>query len=198
MKRSRIAHIIAVATLLMGAATPAHAQPGTVAITSVTLIDGTGAPARDAMTVILRDGRITDVDPSATARIPDGATIVDGSGKFLIPGLWDMHVHLSKAGAGSLPLLVAHGVTSVRDMGGDAAQLLTWRADVDAGRRVGPRIRLAGPMLESPGRVAKMRKRGTVEPVDRFRVEVRDAADAERVVDSLDRMTDPAARTGGP
>ncbi len=187
MHRSTIAYVLIAASLAC-VPTLGRAQPGSIAITSVTLIDGTGAPARGAMTVILRDGRITDVDPSATARIPDGATIVDGSGKFLIPGLWDMHVHLSKAGAGSLPLLVAYGVTTVRDMGGDAEQLLGWRADIGAGRRVGPRLRLAGPMLESPERVAKMRKRGTVEPVDRFRAGVGDAADAERVVDSLDRL----------
>ena len=166
----------------------ANAQGATVAITAVTLIDGTGTPARESMTVIVRAGHVAEVVTAASASIPGDAIVVEGRGKFLIPGLWDMHVHLSKAGAGSLPLLVANGVTTVRDMGGDANQLLGWRADIDAGRRIGPRIRLAGPMLESPERVAKMRKRDTVEPVDRFRAGVGDAADAERVVDSLDRL----------
>ena len=188
MKRSPIVHVVILAVLLAGLWTPAHAQPGATAITSVTLIDGTGGTARTAMTVVVRDGRITGVSPTATARIPEGATVIDGSGKFLIPGLWDMHVHLSKAGAGSLPLLVGYGITGVRDMGGDAAQLLAWRADIDAGRRIGPRMKIAGPLLESPEGMAKLRKGGTVEPVNRFRAEVRTAADAGRVVDSIARL----------
>jgi imidazolonepropionase-like amidohydrolase len=166
----------------------ADAQGGTIAITSVTVIDGTGSAARSDMTVIVRGGRIIAVDPAATAQAPADAVVIDGRGKFLIPGLWDMHVHLAKAGAGSLALLVANGVTSVRDMGGDAALLRTWRDDIEAGRRLGPRMKWAGPMLESPERIARMRKGGTHEPIDRFRAAVADPASAERVVDSIARL----------
>jgi imidazolonepropionase-like amidohydrolase len=163
-------------------------QGAALAITSVTLIDGTGAAPRADMTVIVRGNRIVAVEPAATAQPPADAVVIDGRGKYLIPGLWDMHVHLAKAGPGSLPLLVANGVTSVRDMGGDAALLRGWRDDIEAGRRLGPRMKWGGPMLESPERIARMRKRGTHEPVDRFRAGVADPASAERVVDSIARL----------
>src|SRR5713226_3930751 len=65
-----------------------------IALTHVTVIDGTGRPPQPDMTVIVRDGRIAAFGPSARASVPEGARVVDGAGRFLIPGLWDMHVHL--------------------------------------------------------------------------------------------------------
>jgi len=179
--------LVAVATLAAFAC-PASAQRGTIVITSVTVIDGTGRPPRENMTVVVRNSRIAAVEAATSSDAPPDAVVIDGRGKFLIPGLWDMHVHLAKAGAGSLPLLAANGVTTVRDMGGDAALLRTWRDDIEAGRRLGPRIKWAGPMLESPERVARMRKRNTHEPVERFRAVVPDAASAGRVVDSIAQL----------
>ncbi|MCU1303963.1 MAG: amidohydrolase [Candidatus Sulfotelmatobacter sp.] len=81
---------------------------------------------------------------------------VDGSGKFLIPGLWDMHVHLvfgtwfphSKEIA--LPLFIANGITGVRDMGGELDTLRQWRKEIAAGTLVGPRMIISGPMLDGP------------------------------------------------
>ncbi len=168
-----------------GTASP---QSGPLAITNVTVIDGTGSAARPHMTVVIRDGRITALDSTIRSRLPPDLTVIDGSGKFLIPGLWDMHVHLAKAGEKSLGLFVANGVTSVRDMGGDFAVLGRWRSEVEAGVRVGPRIRTAGPILESAARVRRMKSRGTVEPVDHFRAPVGDTLDARRVVDSVARL----------
>jgi imidazolonepropionase-like amidohydrolase len=164
------------------------AQPNAIVITSVTVIDGSGGAARPDMTVTVRGGRVVAVESAASAPPAPDAAIVDGRGKFLIPGLWDMHVHLAKAGPGSLPLLVANGVTSVRDMGGDAALLRAWRDDIEAGRLLGPRVKWAGPMIESAERVARMRKRGTHEPIDRFRAVVADPGSAQRVVDSIARL----------
>ena len=187
MSHPRILFAAAIVAILGAFPSHANAQGGTIAITSVTLIDGTGEPARADMTVVVRGGRITAVESATSAQPPEGAAVIDGRGKFLIPGLWDMHVHLAKAGAGSLPLIVANGVTSVRDMGGDAALLRGWRDDIAAGRRLGPRIKWAGPMLESSERVARMKKR-THEPVERFRAAVADPGSAERVVDSVARL----------
>lgn len=116
------------------------------------------------------------------------AEVIDGRGKFLIPGLWDMHVHLAKAGAPSLSLFVANGVTSVRDMGGDFAVVQRWRSEIAARARVGPRVMTAGPILESAPRVRRMKERRTVEPVERFRAPVADTTDARRVVDSVARL----------
>jgi imidazolonepropionase-like amidohydrolase len=166
--------LILIAAVSVVAATPALAQQATLAITDVTLIDGTGAPPRPHMTVLVRDGKIIDIDAAPRAIVPAGATIIDGRGKFLIPGLWDMHVHLAKTGEHSLGLFLANGVTSVRDMGGDFAVVNRWRSEISSGTRVGPRIRTAGPILESAERVRRMKRRGTVEPVDRFRAPVAD------------------------
>ena len=68
-----------------------RAQSQALVIRNVTVIDGTGAPARPGMTVAIDGNRITDVGPGV--RIPQQAQVVDGTGKFLIPGLWDMHIH---------------------------------------------------------------------------------------------------------
>ncbi len=102
-----------------------------------------------------------------------------------------MHTHLSKARSSSLGLFVANGVTSVRDMGGDHHELLRWRQEVMGGQRVGPRILLAGPYLESAGTVERVRNtppEEMVEPVERTRIPVGTPEDARRVVDSLSAL----------
>src|SRR6185503_4039571 len=129
------------AMLSVGVRIAALAQGAPLAITDVTVVDGTGDGSRPHLTVVVSGGRIIAVDPVARAVIPPQATVIDGRGKFLIPGLWDMHVHLAKAGASSPGLFVANGVTSVRDMGGDFAVVRRWRDEIAAGVRVGPRIR---------------------------------------------------------
>ena len=163
----------------------ASSQHAPVAITDVTLIDGLGGPERPHTTVLVRDGRIFAIDSVSRGIIPTQAKVVDGRGKFLIPGLSDMHVHLAKTGEPSLGLFIANGVTSVRDMGGDYAVIRRWKAEINNGARLGPRIRTAGPILESASRVRRMKARGTVEPVDRFRAPVGDTNTARRVVDSV-------------
>ena len=180
--------LILIAALSAFAGAAAAAQHAPLAITDVTVIDGTGGAGRTHMTVVISGGKIIAVDSTSRAIVPGRATIIDGRGKFLIPGLWDVHVHLAKAGAPSLGLFVANGVTSVRDMGGDFAVVQRWRSEIAAGARVGPRIRTAGPILENAERVRRMKARGTVEPVDRFRAPVADTVDARRVVDSLARL----------
>ena len=86
---------------------------------------------------------------AGSAVLSAGARVIDGRGKFLIPGLWDMHVHTAIAGGRALlGLYVANGVTGVRDMAGDWPTLRGWRDDIAAGRLVGPRIVASGPYLE--------------------------------------------------
>lgn len=114
-------------------------------ITHVSIIDTTGGSTQPDMTVNIRDGRITTIEKGGAAE--KNAQIVDGRGKFLIPGLWDMHVHLSWTTSSALPVLVANGVTSVRDMGGRLGELDDWRTKIAAGLLVGPRIVRAGPIL---------------------------------------------------
>ena len=84
----------------------------------------------------------------ATAYRPEaGSQVIDARGKFLIPGLWDMHVHIAGISADPewskevvLPLLTAMGVTGVRDMGGDLGVLQEWRREIESGKLIGPHI----------------------------------------------------------
>ncbi len=125
-----------------------------LAIINATLIDATGAPAQPDMTVIIIDHRIAAIGPSKSAAIPRNAQILDATGKFLIPGLVDAHLHLTGAGEpnGSreffLPLLLANGITTVRDMGGYLKSLVPLRHDIQQGKRLGPQIFFAGPYLD--------------------------------------------------
>ncbi len=118
----------------------ATSNDAALVIANVTVIDATGAPARPATTVIVRRGHIVSVGPAAHARIPRKGRVVDGKGKYLIPGLFDMHTHLSFYGAEALPVLVRYGVLAVRDLGGSLDELDAWRAEIARGARTGPRI----------------------------------------------------------
>lgn len=161
--------------------------PG-LAIVGARVVPGTGAGPLSDATVLVEGDRIVAVGPRAEVRIPDHARRIEAAGRTLIPGLFDMHVHLSKARASSLGLFVANGVTTVRDVGGDHHELLDWRREVRAGERLGPRILLAGPYLESLDNVERMRADppgARAEPFERTRVPVGSPAEARRIVDSL-------------
>ena len=160
-------------------ATTNAAQDRQLAIAHVTLIDATGAPPQPDMTVVIIGKTIEQLGTSATVSVPKSATVIDGRGKFLIPGLWDMHVHeifgaWLPENEKIIPLLfVANGITGVRDMGGDLEPLKKWRARIAAGEMVGPRMIIAGPMLDGP------------VPQFPSSAPVKDAADGRRVVDEL-------------
>ena len=128
--------------------------PTTFAITHVTVIDPADSSVSPDSTVIVNKNKIAAVGPSSTTPIPAGATLIDAAGKFLIPGLVDMHLHLTGAGepTGSrefiLPLLVANGITTVRDMGGQIGFLKQLRKEIDSRKRLGPQIFFTGPYLD--------------------------------------------------
>jgi imidazolonepropionase-like amidohydrolase len=149
--RARFA--VMTATLFFLAACSSPRAP-VLAITHVTLIDATGAAPRSDTTVLIENGRIALVAESKTLSLPSNARVIDATGKFLIPGLADMHVHLTGAGEpeGSrqfmLPMLFANGITTVRDMGGYLESLEPLRKEIREGRRVGPEIFFAGPYLD--------------------------------------------------
>ena len=134
----------------------ALALESTLVFSHVNIVDTTGGPLQSDMTVILKGERIAQIARSGTLHIPHQAQVVDARGKFLIPGLWDMHVHtvfgdwLPRAENITLPLFVANGVTGVRDMGGDLEVLKQWRTQIAAGTLLGPRLYIAGPMLDGP------------------------------------------------
>lgn len=121
-----------------------------LAITHITVIDCTGAQPRANTTVLISGGKIAMIGPSDTIAIPSAARVIDATGKFLIPGLWDMHGHLTDATEDAFPLLIMNGVTGVRDMGGNLTQIDRWRSEIDKGARVGPHIIRAGPFVDGP------------------------------------------------
>jgi imidazolonepropionase-like amidohydrolase len=99
--------------------------------------------------VLVRGNRIVAEGPAVDIDVPRGTHVVDGRGAYLIPGLWDMHVHtVMPGGAQVLPLYLANGVTGVRDMAGEWPVLSEWRREIAAGTRIGPRMVVSGPYLE--------------------------------------------------
>jgi len=144
--------------LLLLAASPKTSAPSaSIAITHVAVIDATAPSPRPEMTVLLSGTRITAMGPNAQTAIPRDARVIDGTKKFLIPGLWDMHVHLTDATAAAFPMLVAHGISGVRDLGGNLDSLDRWRAQIASGKRDGPLILRAGPFLDGPKDVTENR-----------------------------------------
>jgi imidazolonepropionase-like amidohydrolase len=127
-----------------------------VVLSNVTVVDVRTGTLQSEQTVIVERNHIASVGPSKSAKYPRNAPSVNCKGLFLIPGLWDMHVHLvfgdwfPDAQDISLPLFVANGVTSVRDMGSELDAVQSWRNEIEAGRLVGPRILTSGPMLDGP------------------------------------------------
>jgi imidazolonepropionase-like amidohydrolase len=131
--------------LSTAAARPPTPAPDTVVIAHVDVIDtATGNILRDR-SVVVRKGRIAAIEKPG--RPPAGAVVIDGKDKYLIPGLWDMHVHLSWSKESALRALLANGVIGVRDLGGDLKEIDDWRARIAAGVLPGPRIFRAGPIL---------------------------------------------------
>ena len=128
------------------ATTPALAHRPAVAITDVTIVDVTDGRLVRNRTVIIRDGRIVSVGRPTDVSIPAGADVVDGRGRYLVPGLADMHVHLYTEG--DLFTYVANGITTVRNMAGDTMHL-RMRRRVRDGAIIGPRIVTAGPVVEA-------------------------------------------------
>jgi imidazolonepropionase-like amidohydrolase len=118
-----------------------------LALTHLTVIDGTGAKPRRDQTVVIAGDRIAAIGRSGRLRLPADTQTLDATGRFLIPGLWDMHVHI--AAKFYLPLFVANGVTGVRTMDGDP-EYRRWRREVEAGRAIGPRMVISSPIMDGP------------------------------------------------
>jgi imidazolonepropionase-like amidohydrolase len=116
------------------------------AIQDVTVIDVAAGTARPHMTVVVDEGKISRVGAAASIALPAGTQIVSGKDKFLIPGLWDMHVHLYYKQY--LPLFVAFGVTGVQDMGSDFSKVSEWRDEIEKGSAIGPHILTSGPPVD--------------------------------------------------
>lgn len=122
------------------------AQNSSIVFNHVTVIDVTGAPSKSDMTVIITGNRISAIGKTGKVRAPKNAQVVDATGKFLIPGLWDMHVHLQEKTP--FPLFIANGVLGVRHMGGNLKQVYEWREAVRQGKLLAPRIIACGSVVD--------------------------------------------------
>jgi imidazolonepropionase-like amidohydrolase len=151
----------------------------TLVLQHVSIIDGTGRALQPDQTVVIVGSRIAAIGPVARVKFDKTANVIDAHGKFLIPGLWDMHVHLAGVSADPawskdvlLPLLLANGITGVRDMGGDLNALLSWKRDIESGELLGPHIIASGPWLAGRGR--KTPEQYPVANAEEARAAVRD------------------------
>jgi len=124
--------------------------------THVSVIDTAGGVVHPDMTVIVTGERIEQIGTKHHVKVPKDGKVIDATGEFMIPGLWDMHVHTffddrGKAGKDvTLPLFVANGITGVRDMGSDLDPVLEARQEIAAKHLLGPRMVVSGPMLDGP------------------------------------------------
>jgi len=160
------------------------------ALRNVTLIDGTGKPAQPGITIVIAGNRIESLQPTGGTQPTVGIRTVDATGKFLIPGLWDMHAHLDGVNSTSLPLFLANGVTGIRTMGQRVVPLqaqFNLRNNVAAGRRLGPRVvvpvrleGIEGAGIPTPSPEARFPATETVITSDEARNAVRTAVDPYR------------------
>jgi imidazolonepropionase-like amidohydrolase len=138
-----------------------------IALTHVHVIDGTGAASRADQTLVIREGKIAALGDAASTKIPEGAKVLDLSGRTIIPGLVGMHDHMYYPSPGGAPplypqhaasfprLYLAGGVTSIRTTGSiEPYADLELRRDIDEGKMAGPKIHVTGPYLEGPGAFA--------------------------------------------
>jgi tetratricopeptide (TPR) repeat protein len=135
--------------------------------THVTIIDTSGGSNKTDMMVLISGDRITEVEKTGKARLPRGAQVIDATGKFLIPGLWDMHAHYFDPAY--LSLFIANGVTGVRIMWGDPSDFKQ-REEIAKGSLIGPRMIIGSPLIDGP------------KPVWPGSITVSNEADARRVV----------------
>lgn len=162
------------AVILISLLVPAGVSGQVTVIAETNVVDVRTGVTRPAVTVVVSGDRIVTVGPSEDVVTPDGATVVDGRGKYLVPGLWDMHVHTSMDRITRevlFPVLVAHGITGIRSMAADCFEfsepscgdpllpeplpsihdVRVWRREMQAGTLVGPRIVAGSYNLHGPG-----------------------------------------------
>jgi imidazolonepropionase-like amidohydrolase len=160
------------AVVVFSASTRINSQGSEFSIVNIRVVDVVSGRVLSPRTVTVIGDRISAISDASPAR---GATVVDGTGKVLIRGLWDMHAHIQGNENAWLPLYIANGVTGIRDMGADLDFILPIREATASGRRVGPRIVAAGPILDdAPGDWP-------------FRIRVKTAEDGRAAVQLLKR-----------
>ena len=137
-----------------------------VALTNVRVIDGTGAPARERQTIVIRDANIAEIGDAARVKAPDGATVIDLTGKSVIPGLVMVHEHTyyptgpnvyGQLGVSFVRLYLAGGVTTMRTAGNTNGLMdINLKQQIDAGQQAGPAMDATAPYLNGPNNQLQM------------------------------------------
>jgi imidazolonepropionase-like amidohydrolase len=160
-QREHVASIAFAAACVLLVATSAAGQPTPtappIAITNINLIRMRGDVVEPRSAVVVQDGRIREAGRMNDVRIPANATVIDGAGGYLLPGLTDAHVHLAtdmpwadvRRGFGDAPLFLAHGVTSVVNLRGTPEQL-EWRRRIERGELLAPTLYTSGDFIDEP------------------------------------------------
>ena len=130
------------ALLLVSPAWGQSTESAVIVIKGGTLIDGTGSSPLSGATILIEGNRIGEIDRQGELTPPSGARVISASGKYIIPGLIDSHVHYRYPWLHRLYL--ANGVTTVRDMGGQVDRVLTLRQELTVGNILGPRMVVSG------------------------------------------------------
>lgn len=141
--------ILAIALWLLSTPPISTTPASHLALVHVTIIDIRDGSSKPNMTVLISDGRIDAIGSSSGTPVPKQVRVIDGRGKFLIPGLWDMHIH-SDGDRDALLSLLQWGITGARDMAGDVRKVTTARRLIATGDWMGPRLLVAGPRLMGP------------------------------------------------
>jgi imidazolonepropionase-like amidohydrolase len=178
-----------------------------LAVTHVAVIDTSGGPVKPDMTVVIAGGRITAIGKSRTVMIPKSARLVNAAGKFLIPGLWDMHVHIDNDDfekTAYLRLFIVNGITGIRIMNGTPQHHL-WRREIESGALLGPRMVIASRIIDGPNSFVSgaVKVNNEEEARAAVRKAKQEGADFIKVHDTLSRdayfaVIDEAKRLGLP
>ena len=166
LKHSSILFLCILVVLLSTYYSRGQSDGQLLAITGVTIIDGNGGPAQENQTLLIRNGRIEKIESTSSVKLPKNTTVIDGKGKFLIPGLIDCNVHASNYGGVNRPetiikyesqsedlvvefaqLQLKYGFTTIRDSFGALIPLRTIRDRINKGEIVGPRMLIAGNIV---------------------------------------------------
>jgi len=144
----RIFALVVACTALAAPLLPAETP---LVITHVNIVDVVDGRIQRDMTLLVVDGKIGEIRHGRGRKIPSRATLVDGSGKFAIPGLWDMHYHFAGTpGPREFNLLIANGVLGIRDMGDVPTEVFRARGQIASGEILGPQIVACGPIVDGP------------------------------------------------
>src|SRR5215831_3579831 len=150
----RVSLAVLLMCFLLGLPAASQIQADTLILTNVNVVDTRSGDIGHNLTVVIKNQRIQAIAKFGFVQENHKTHVINANGKYLIPGLWDMHVHSAGGPAAPwdeaiiFPLYIANGITGVRDMGGNFDLLENRRNRIDKGELLGPRMLLAGPFLD--------------------------------------------------